>query len=93
MPPQPAVRHRAKSPQTRGRSPDPKKLRQAAQSADSGSETASRAVTFGKNTVHPIKAENPPGHLGKTKPMGAAEAEDVLRSLLKDLGERIPSLC
>lgn len=88
----PTRRIRSKSA-PRGRSPNPKMLKQAAKasasggayvtpppkqaavvSPTSGGEKVRRSITFGANSVHPIKAEN-------QRPMNLAEADKILGAM------------
>ena len=43
-----------------------------------------RKISFGRNTVHPIEAENP------SKELGITEAEEILKTLNKDLFQFVP---
>ena len=46
---------------------------------ESGSSSARKSLSFGRDTVHTIEAENPAG--GSTKNMKTAEADDILAKL------------
>ena len=75
----PAVRVRSKGPR-RPKSPDPKKLRQAAVEDDP--KAPKRKVSFGSPSVHKIDAENPPSKSRSShKDMGEDEAESIFQGL------------